>query len=124
MNLLQALALIKEPNYTTPEQSQKLLDLGVSVDSADMYYKHTALKPYIFNDNCLFSMYSKVENITPCWSVGQLIKIYLICNPYESDDDLRFMLTSGVEVPDLCHYIITWLECANFNFDKVNEIIG
>lgn len=124
MNLLHALALIKEPNYTTPEQAQKLLNLGVPIGSADMYYKHIALKPYIFSDNCLFSIYSKVEDITPCWSVGQLIKIYLICNPYESDDDLMFMLTSGVEVPDLCHYIITWLEYIKPNFDKVNEIIG
>lgn len=124
MNLLQALALIKEPNYTTQEQVQKLLDLGVPVDSADMYYKHTALRPYIFNDNCLFSAYSKVEDIVPCWSVGQLIKIYLICNPYESDHDLMFMLTSGVETPDLCYYIITWLEYIKPDFDKVNEIIG
>lgn len=124
MNLLQALALIKEPNYTTQEQAQKLLDLGVPVDSADMYYKHTVLKPYIFNDNCLFSVYSKVENIIPCWSVGQLIKIYLICNSYESDHGLMFMLTSGVETPDLCHYIITWLEYIKPDFDKVNEIIG
>ena len=60
----------------------------------------------------------------PCWTVGQLIKIYLICNPYESDDHLIFMLTSGVEVPDLCHFIITRLEYIKPNFDKVNEIIG
>ena len=26
-------------NFTTPEQSKKLLDLGVPADSADMYYK-------------------------------------------------------------------------------------
>ena len=34
-----------------------------------------------------------------------------------------FMLTSGVEVPDLCHYIITWLEYLKPDFNNVNEII-
>jgi hypothetical protein len=39
MNLLQALTLIKEPNYTTLEQSKRLTDLGLPKESADMYYK-------------------------------------------------------------------------------------
>ena len=39
MNLLQALALINEPNYTTQEQSKRLLNLGLPADSADCFYK-------------------------------------------------------------------------------------
>lgn len=66
-------------NFTTPEQSERLLAIGVPVDSADMYYKHTMLTPYILNDGVLFSVYSKVEDITPCWSVGRLIEIFELC---------------------------------------------
>ena len=160
MNLLQALALIKEPNYTTQEQSKHLMDLGLPKESADMYYelhyKDVCACAYTGYDECpkgetyyldepilrhtnpagtytiengkridLSGVKDKLkETDIPCWTVGQLIKIYLICNPYESDDDLMFMLTSGVEVPDLCHYIITWLEYIKPNFDKVNEITG
>ena len=39
MNLLQAFALIKEPNYTTIEQSKHLIDLGLPKESADMCYE-------------------------------------------------------------------------------------
>ena len=122
MNLLQALELVKEPNYTTPEQSKRLTDLGLPPDSADLYYGKD--KKVHFIDGSIPRSLLWITSCTPCWSVGQLIKIYLICNPYERDEDLMFMLTSGVELPDLCHFIITWLEFLNPDFNKVNEIIG
>ena len=54
-------------NFTTPEQSKRLLELGVPADSADCIYlksgkidvKNTALD----------------ELFPPCWSVGRLIEI-------------------------------------------------
>lgn len=122
MNLLQALELVKEPNYTTPEQSKRLTDLGLPSDSADLYYGKD--KKVHFIDGSIPRSLLWRTSCIPCWSVGQLIKIYLICNPYERDEDLMFMLTSGVELPDLCHFIITWLEFLNPDFNKVNEIIG
>ena len=67
-------------NFTTPEQSKWLLELGVPADSADMYYKHTMLTPYVFANGVLFSIYSVAEDITPCWSVGRLIEIAFICS--------------------------------------------
>lgn len=67
-------------NFTTPEQVKRLLELGVPADSADMYYKHTMLAPYLFSDGVSFSIYSKVEDIIPCWSVGRLIEIYELCS--------------------------------------------
>lgn len=124
MNLLQALHLIKEPNYTTSDQAEFLLDIGTPVDSADMYFDEFYDVHFISTPRHIGGFFNEHQSYKPCWSVGQLIKIYLICNPYESDDNLMFMLTSGVEVPDLCHYIITWLEYIKPNFDKVNEIIG
>ena len=159
MDLLQALDLIKDSNYTTIEQSKHLIDLGLPKESADMYYKlqykDVCAGAYTGLDECpkegtyyldepllrhtnpsgtytiengeridLSGVKDKLKKTDiPCWTVGQLIKIYLICNPYESDDNLIFMLTSGVEVPNLCHFIITHLEYIKPNFDKVNEII-
>ena len=123
MNLLQALALIKEPNYTTPEQSKFLMDLGLPSDSADLYYGLDK-KVHFINGGHIPRSLLWESSCVPCWSVGQLIKIYLICNPYDSDDDLIFMLTSGVEVPDLCNFVITWLEYLKPDFNNVNKIIG
>lgn len=77
-------------NFTTPEQSKRLLELGVPVDSADCAYRlgidefikilipipkdttYTAFADSIFRvleDRCL-----------PCWSVGRLMEIFEICD--------------------------------------------
>lgn len=65
-------------NYTTIEQSKRLLELGVPADSADCYYK---MNLYSFKtEMCFTKEDSLLYHYTPCWSVGRLIEIYLICN--------------------------------------------
>lgn len=95
-----------QKNFTTPEQSKRLLELGVPADSADMYYKHTKLTPYVLFNNVLFSVYSKAEDIIPCWSVGRLIDIIAICHgtpfygvnkPYDLIDSLIAIIQSNVK---------------------------
>lgn len=73
-------------NYTTPEQSKRLLELGVPADSADMYY-HKEIgftsfysEPEVIPSCELFSTGNPVYiHDIPCWSVGRLIEIYHIC---------------------------------------------
>lgn len=65
-------------NFTTIEQSNRLLELGFPKNSADLYYnKYGALEAIPeyrnFNEFCDYTD-------TPCWSAGRLIEIYLICN--------------------------------------------
>jgi hypothetical protein len=55
--------------YTTIEQSQKLLELGLNIDSADMYYGYKKEKPELlpFAD-------TDVESLClPCWSLSALL---------------------------------------------------
>lgn len=75
-------------NFTTPEQSKRLLELGVPEDSADCYYHH-----YFTNDSTPLLRVLQLQwnetigairgksgqKIEPCWSVGRLIEIYTIC---------------------------------------------
>ena len=69
-------------NFTTPEQSKRLLELGLPADSADcvrvvrtdlvFFMQHGKVtKDYL-------SLYKSVrgEEAEPCWSVGRLIEIY------------------------------------------------
>ena len=89
-------------NFTTPEQSKRLLELGVPADSADCYffdwkakfkeiiqrdllpddvsYEEWIIQPDSFNE-------MHKERYLPCWSVGRLIEIYLTCvleyHPYD-----------------------------------------
>jgi len=94
-------------NFTTQEQSKRLLELGVPANSADMYYG-------LFVEAVIYTGYDDVpkgktfychepsvrhidSNGTvcelkrtdiPCWSVGRLIEIFNICNCYSADCDL------------------------------------
>ena len=87
-------------NFTTPEQSKRLLELGMPEDSADCYYSHY-IKTYAH------SLYTEIlwhrprfitednkpvwnailmdgtQTYLPCWSVGRLIEIYELCYAQE-----------------------------------------
>lgn len=67
-------------DYTTPEQSKRLLELGIPIESANIIYYHT---PDSLHDPYFITEKRQVENLKsgkglPCWSVGRLIDIYSI----------------------------------------------
>lgn len=68
-------------NYTTPEQSQRLLEIGVPADSADCYINTNGNTTNVIpEDSPKYSEYCrKLSYLIPCWSVGRLIEIYNIC---------------------------------------------
>lgn len=68
-------------DYTTPEQSKKLLELGIPIESANIVYYHT---PDSWHDPYLITEKRQIENLKsgkglPCWSVGRLIEIFETC---------------------------------------------
>ena len=87
-------------NFTTVEQSRRLLELGVPANSADMYwdnyyftsneYKSPIVRnkhSYRYKD--FFKMNKEIY--TPCFSVGRLIEIYITCiEHYTGDERLTF----------------------------------
>ena len=74
-----------QSNFTTPEQSKRLLELGVPADSADMYIecywddRHNGLWRYKIGSHEAFRERKQIGEgvgaIRPCWSVGRLIEI-------------------------------------------------
>jgi hypothetical protein len=65
-------------NFTTIEQSKRLLELGVSADSADLFYHKGGKWISIFQMEDKTSDFPARFERTPCWSVGRLIEIYEI----------------------------------------------
>ena len=66
-------------NFTTPEQSKRLLDLGLPADSADCYYiSYGAV--YVIPNGGYDDKYIFLHEVgyTPCWSVGRLIEIWCL----------------------------------------------
>lgn len=72
-------------NFTTPEQSKRLLELGVPADSADMHMSYSSHDSYSapqWNDVRVtaYQSYFPTLDIIPCWSVGRLMEIYDTCD--------------------------------------------
>ena len=61
-------------NFTNIEQSKKLLELGLSPDSADMFYQHI---PELNSWDSVpeVAKYIKESIAIPCWSVGALMNL-------------------------------------------------
>lgn len=66
-------------NFTTPEQSRQLLEMGIPAWTADCYFDSwEQIQWRILNDldKNFFEKYSYI----PSWSVGRLIEIMNICS--------------------------------------------
>ena len=65
-------------NYTTPEQSKILLELGLPADSADFIYTRYG-GIHIIPNGAVYSKLSDGYETYPCWSVGRLMELHDIC---------------------------------------------
>lgn len=122
-------------NFTTQEQSKRLLELGVPANSADMYYG-------LFVEAVIYTGYDDVpkgktfycnepsvrhidSNGTacelkrtdiPCWSVGRLIELMLIC----CSDDMVFWRGNPV-MDSLYHDVTCQLQNSLWDFSKLDD---
>lgn len=72
-------------NYTSIEQSKKLLELGLSPESADMIHicsiirgKENGFLDVVPKESILYAMHTTIEEkekSIPCWSLGALLEL-------------------------------------------------
>ena len=99
-------------NFTTPEESKKLLELGVPVLTADCYFyvqeingrnvcDTPNLVPYGMGEFGLRHWWTNRNNARyiPCWSAGRLIVIYETCSgkKFERADDGSSIMQDAFE---------------------------
>lgn len=111
-------------NYTTPEQSKRLLELGVPAWTADCLLQNESMEasiytnytqqirqPHIDHDS-LFDG----EKYLPCWSVGRLMEVYAICTDFHSAwyhyDDI---------IDDVIEWIASDLLEQDFDFSRLED---
>ena len=115
-------------NYTSIEQSKKLLELGLSPESADMWWDETEKFPRCIKHYHEY-LSQKISPI-PCWTIGALLeiipkKIQLINEnnyaefiiAYPSYSDGHSMGYNRGDIPwkygdtllDTCYEMVVWL---------------
>ena len=116
-------------NFTTPEQSKRLLELGVPADSADMYYHLENYQYYVRDEfsikqNDFFEFYKNI--FYPCWSVGRLMEIFDICCYSETDVNEKWEnyneLHKGQTYINYIMYVFDHnYMCGKLNFSKLED---
>lgn len=131
-----------QSNFTTPEQSKRLLELGVPAWTADCYmlnhqiehgWDYNDYEIYIDEFNLRGINYYENKTILPCWSVGRLIEIYKIADDDEyqwkwyfaicKDDDVEHPIVEDGEDG----YVVMHTdrnECMNAAIKKGVELCG
>lgn len=107
-------------NFTTPEQSKRLMEWGVPADSADGVYelKQIGTKfimsktPDIIPQTMRLSW--TINSRIPCWSVGRLIEIYFICS-------FQPGILIYYTVEDLVDYLLGLFEGVAMDFSKLED---
>ena len=123
-------------NYTTEEQSKRLLEIGLPADSADCYISNE--KIFVLH-NCTFqenfnedldmarSHLIDIPKYTPCWSAGRLMEIIDNCKicDYKNWEGIVYPSTKKVK-QDLgftyIEFLIQSIGCAIdvLDFSKLN----
>ena len=114
-------------NFTTPEQSKRLLELGVPADSADCYFFQDAKKydgvprpfflfprtyEYVMDFNAAYG-----DKVLPCWSVGRLIEIIGIISGAPSINNVSTQNT----IDGVLDIFDIKAENGTLNFSKLEE---
>lgn len=118
-------------NFTTREQSEKLLGLGIPADSADCFFylyindsdnPHILYKKLSETQADYDSPFSSIKAVLyPCWSVGRLIEIWLLCNNAQFSVPLTFCIDR--QTKNIVSLLIKMLEKQKNDGAKFSELI-
>ena len=117
-------------NFTTFNQIVRLQELGVPADSADMYiecywcyggnsrWRHKVGSHEMFGDRKQIG--EGVGAIRPCWSVGRLIEIYLLCAELKKPQ-MIFIKENVLIMDRMINELCYMAESERLDFSKLEE---
>lgn len=105
-------------NFTTVEQSKRLLELGLPADSADCSYNNSFGFIFVASDKTKeYWKQNGNEHLVPCWSVGRLIEIYEVCTGHKFK---RLLDKNG----KLIYVILLYDVLAQIEYSIINSVDG
>ena len=109
-------------DFTTPEQSKRLLELGVPANSANCYYDGLKIlrvrsEAWMLEPN----FFKKYSYFTPCWSVGRMIQVYFISKGV----DLLSLQFKKFQIENSADYLAALIEenIKDLDFSKLEEFV-
>ena len=121
---------------TTPEQSKRLLELGIPADSANYVRFRDDFYPEVLHSKYSEYMeeliFTEPEEYTPCWSALRLMEIIDICALGEQSDPNTEEYPSTIKVMNKLHipyveYLVKSMERAvqleTIDFSKLEILI-
>ena len=122
-------------NFTTPEQSKRLLELGVPADSADCYYGFKGKEIFVRHNKKqksgkifkpIYIPERKAPYVCiPCWSVGRLIEVIFICHIGKAahiDFDKAIYDIGGIlNIDWVIRVLESSVKCKHIDFSKLEE---
>lgn len=111
-------------NFTTTEQSKRLLELGVPADSADCFWFDERdlmfLKDELYSDEAKDGEWVRATDYLPCWSVGRLIEIYLLCAELKKPQ-MIFIKEDVLMMDRMINELCYMAESERLDFSKLEE---
>lgn len=99
---------------TTKEQSQRLLDLGLKPETADMAHQYIEAEWKWFISPCDWNYSTMSEEFIPAWSLHRLL-----CMLYTREDVYPIMPTTAYD--DIIDEIETEIECGGFKKEYLKQ---
>lgn len=112
--------IIFQNEFTTPEQSRRLLEIGVPADSSNYKIDVSEINgEYIDFPTPVYGRFGRYPKgfYIPCWSIFRLMEIYDLCNE-DVDDQYGWAANSGF---DYMEYVISRLENGIMNFQRLGR---
>lgn len=121
-----------QKDYTTPEQSERLIKLGVPADSANKAYWTNSDNQTIYIDIPDYTTYTEFaasikrvfgQDYFPAWSDARLMHIYFLCGTFTRGGTTLNVCAFDFE--DICEYLCCLFEtacrCNYMDFSKLEE---
>ena len=114
-------------DYTTPEQSKRLLKLGVPANSANMYYYDMG-NGFIYTPDMIEGSEDFDDpRYLPCWTTGRLMYIINTCVPQVYSRMLIFMNMNLHKIADFIEMCLTVYEVLvekdMINFNRLEDVL-